>query len=89
MTFSTIEEDPEWFQTLSTNAKTKEDYLSKSCQARIRGYLSKAESQLKTNNWSKRNFEAKVGATTSDIVNGDRTTRASTVREYTGAQSLM
>ena len=31
---------------ISTNAKTKEEYLSKGCQARIRGYLSKARTQL-------------------------------------------
>ena len=31
---------------ISTNAKTKEEYLSKGCQARIRGYLAKARSQL-------------------------------------------
>ena len=31
---------------LSTNAKTKEEYITKGCQARIRGYLAKAESQL-------------------------------------------
>ena len=50
--YSTIEEDPDWFQNLSTNAKTKEEYLSKSCQARVRGYLAKAESQLKATNLS-------------------------------------
>jgi hypothetical protein len=37
---------------LSTNAKTKEEYLSKSCQGRIRGYLAKAESQMKLTDWS-------------------------------------
>ena len=34
------------FSDISTNAKTKEEYLSKGCQARIRGYLSKSRSQL-------------------------------------------
>ena len=34
------------FLDISTNAKTKEEYLSKGCQARIRGYLSKARTQL-------------------------------------------
>ena len=34
------------FSDISTNAKTKEEYLSKGCQARIRGYLSKARTQL-------------------------------------------
>ena len=33
---------------LSTNAQTKEEYLSKGCQARIRGYLAKAESGIKS-----------------------------------------
>ena len=32
---------------LSTNAKTKEEYLTKGCQQRIRGYLTKAEITLK------------------------------------------
>ena len=39
-------EDPEWFQDLSTNAKTKEEFMFKNCQSRIRGYLSRAEQQL-------------------------------------------
>jgi len=44
---STIEEDPDWFEGLSTNAKTKESFMLKNCQSRIRGYLAKSESQLK------------------------------------------
>ena len=39
-------EDPDWFQDVSTNAKTKEEFLFKNCQSRIRGYLSRAESQI-------------------------------------------
>ena len=35
--FSTRAEDPEWFSDLSTNAKTKEEFLFKGCQSRIRG----------------------------------------------------
>ena len=35
------------FSDISTNAQTKEEYLSKGCQARIRGYLTKAEQGLK------------------------------------------
>ena len=31
---------------LSTNAKTKDDFLNKACQARIRGYFYKAKDQL-------------------------------------------
>ena len=46
---SSVSEDPEWFRNLSTNAKTKEEYLKKSCQGRIRGYLAKAETQLRGN----------------------------------------
>lgn len=45
---SSIKDDPDWFKDISTNAKTKEEYLTKGCQARIRGYLAKAESGLKT-----------------------------------------
>lgn len=40
-------DDPGWFQDISTNAQTKEEYLSKGCQARIRGYLAKAEAAIK------------------------------------------
>merc|ERR1712183_507224 len=43
---SSKEDHPDWFEDISTNAKTKEEYLSKGCQARIRGYLAKARSQL-------------------------------------------
>ena len=38
---------PAWFEDLSTNAKTKEEFMTKSCQARVRGYLAKAETQLR------------------------------------------
>lgn len=41
-------EDPQWFEDLSTNAQTKEEYLTKGCQSRIRGYLAKAESGIKS-----------------------------------------
>ena len=46
--FSKRSDDPEWFADLSTNAQTKEEFLNKGCQSRIRGYLSKAESGLKS-----------------------------------------
>ena len=39
-------DDPDWFQDLSTTAKTKEEFMFKNCQSRIRGYLSRAEAQL-------------------------------------------
>eukprot|EP00092_Neocalanus_flemingeri_P021125 GFUD01022890.1.p1 GENE.GFUD01022890.1~~GFUD01022890.1.p1 ORF type:complete len:359 (+),score=78.09 GFUD01022890.1:43-1119(+) len=44
---SSKQDDPDWFKDLSTNAKTKEDFMFKNCQARVRGYLAKAESQMK------------------------------------------
>ena len=40
-------EDPDWFQDLSTNAKTKEEFMFKNCQSRIRGYLYRAETQIR------------------------------------------
>jgi len=44
---SSRKDHPAWFADLSTNARTKEEFMNKNCQARIRGYLAKAESQLK------------------------------------------
>ena len=44
-------EDPDWFQDLSTNAKTKEEFMFKNCQSRIRGYLYRAESQIRKGNF--------------------------------------
>ena len=44
-------EDPDWFQDLSTNAKTKEEFMLKNCQSRIRGYLYRAESQIRKGNF--------------------------------------
>ena len=43
---STKQEDPDWFQDLSTTAKTKEEFMFKNCQSRIRGYLSRSETQI-------------------------------------------
>jgi len=45
--FSTKQQDPEWFQDLNTVAKTKEEFMYRNCQSRIRGYLSRAEQQLR------------------------------------------
>jgi len=45
--YSTREEDPDWFKDLSTAAKTKEEFMYKNCQSRIRGYLNRAEQQFK------------------------------------------
>jgi len=39
--------DPGWFQGLETNAKTKEDFLKKRAQDRIRGYLYKFQEEMK------------------------------------------
>ena len=43
---STKKEDPDWFKDLSTNAKTKEEFMFKNCQSRVRGYMSRAEAQI-------------------------------------------
>ena len=48
MRFLKINSYPYYFLDISTNAFTKEVYLSKGCQARIRGYLAKAEQGLKS-----------------------------------------
>jgi len=39
-------EDPDWFQDLSTKAKTKEEFMFRNSQSRIRGYLYRAEAQI-------------------------------------------
>ena len=39
-------DDPDWFKDLSTNAKTKEEFMFKNCQSRVRGYMSRAEMQI-------------------------------------------
>ena len=44
-------EDPDWFQDLSTNAKTKEEFMFRNCQSRIRGYFYRAESQIRKGNF--------------------------------------
>ncbi|XP_066599022.1 DNA fragmentation factor subunit beta [Prorops nasuta] len=45
--FSNRKEHPEWFQGLETNATTKEAYMHRRCQDRIRGYLYKAIEQIR------------------------------------------
>ncbi|XP_015607908.1 DNA fragmentation factor subunit beta [Cephus cinctus] len=47
-TLSTKDEDPDWFRELETNAATKEAYLYRRCQDRIRGYLYKTIDQIKS-----------------------------------------
>ncbi|XP_039289223.1 DNA fragmentation factor subunit beta isoform X2 [Nilaparvata lugens] len=46
---SSREEDPDWFAGLETNAKTKESFMFRRSQDRIRGYLYKSQSDLKKN----------------------------------------
>ena len=46
-------EDPDWFKDLSTNAKTKEEFMFKNCQSRVRGYMSRAEAQINEASLSK------------------------------------
>ena len=40
-------EHPAWFTDLATNARTKEEVMYKSCQSRVRGYMAKAQAQLR------------------------------------------
>ena len=42
-------EDPAWFQDISSSARTKEEVMFRSCSARVRGYLTRAEQQLGEN----------------------------------------
>ncbi|KAJ8668547.1 hypothetical protein QAD02_010210 [Eretmocerus hayati] len=42
------EDHPEWFDGLETNAQTKEAYLHRRCQDRIRGYLYKTIEQIRS-----------------------------------------
>jgi len=44
---STRAEDPDWFRDLNTGAKNKEEFMFRNSQSRIRGYLARAEQQLK------------------------------------------
>ncbi|XP_016916229.1 DNA fragmentation factor subunit beta isoform X2 [Apis cerana] len=46
--FSSRDEHPDWFQGLETNCATKEAYLHRRCQDRIRGYLYKTIDQIKS-----------------------------------------
>ncbi|XP_011307821.1 uncharacterized protein Drep4 isoform X1 [Fopius arisanus] len=47
------EEHPEWFMGLETNITTKESYMHRRCQDRIRGYLYKTIEQIKgSETWS-------------------------------------
>ncbi|XP_011877660.1 PREDICTED: DNA fragmentation factor subunit beta [Vollenhovia emeryi] len=44
---STKEQHPEWFENLETNCMTKEAYMHRRCQDRIRAYLYKTIEQIK------------------------------------------
>ncbi|OAD53042.1 hypothetical protein WN48_10844 [Eufriesea mexicana] len=46
--YSSRDEHPEWFRGLETNCTTKEAYLHRRCQDRIRGYLYKTIEQIKS-----------------------------------------
>ncbi|XP_033335288.2 DNA fragmentation factor-related protein 4 [Megalopta genalis] len=46
--FSSRDEHPEWFFGLETNYTTKEAYMHRRCQDRIRGYLYKTIDQIKS-----------------------------------------
>ncbi|KAK9303431.1 hypothetical protein QLX08_004912 [Tetragonisca angustula] len=46
--FSGRDEHPEWFYGLETNCATKEAYLHRRCQDRIRGYLYKTIEQIRS-----------------------------------------
>lgn len=47
MAFSTRDEHPEWFEELETNYTTKEAFMHRRCQDRIRTYLYKTIEQIK------------------------------------------
>jgi len=62
--FSSKEQDPDWFHDINTVAKTKEEFMYRNCQSRIRGYLSRAEQQLKESGHTiskKENMKIKKG----------------------------
>ncbi|RZF32649.1 hypothetical protein LSTR_LSTR004077 [Laodelphax striatellus] len=46
---SSRDEDPDWFTGLETNAQTKESFMFRRSQDRIRGYLYKSQADLKKN----------------------------------------
>ncbi|XP_076642504.1 DNA fragmentation factor-related protein 4 [Halictus rubicundus] len=47
-TFTNRDDHPEWFRGLETNYTTKEAYMHRRCQDRIRGYLYKTIEQIKS-----------------------------------------
>ncbi|XP_011137490.1 DNA fragmentation factor subunit beta isoform X2 [Harpegnathos saltator] len=57
--FSTRDEHPEWFTGLETNYTTKEAYMHRRCQDRIRGYLYKTIEQIKCSDVYMNNHKAR------------------------------
>ncbi|KAK0071892.1 hypothetical protein PV325_012207, partial [Microctonus aethiopoides] len=57
--FSKREDHPEWFTGLETNITTKEAYMHRRCQDRIRGYLYKTIEQIKNSDGWKNNNQAR------------------------------
>nr|XP_018896531.1 PREDICTED: DNA fragmentation factor subunit beta [Bemisia tabaci] len=53
-------EDPEWFAGLDTNSTTKEDFMFRRCQDRIRGYLYKSKSDITKSKTYNQDFVAKT-----------------------------
>ncbi|XP_012288739.1 DNA fragmentation factor subunit beta [Orussus abietinus] len=58
--FSSRNDHPEWFQGLETNAMTKEAYMHRRCQDRIRGYLYKTIEQIRTSEVYLNNSQARM-----------------------------
>ncbi|XP_044017722.1 DNA fragmentation factor subunit beta isoform X2 [Aphidius gifuensis] len=54
------DDHPEWFRGLETNVTTKEAYMHRRCQDRIRGYLYKTIEQIKTSNIWLTNNQARL-----------------------------
>lgn len=44
---NTSKDDPDWFDGLETNAKTKEEFMSKKAQDRVRGYFYKFQDDVR------------------------------------------
>ncbi|KYQ57238.1 hypothetical protein ALC60_03759 [Trachymyrmex zeteki] len=56
---STREEHPEWFENLETNCMTKEAYMHRRCQDRIRTYLYKTIEQIKCSDVFMNDYKAR------------------------------
>ncbi|XP_057332473.1 DNA fragmentation factor subunit beta [Microplitis mediator] len=58
--FSRREDHPEWFEGSESNVVTKEAYMHRRCQDRIRGYLYKTIEQIKASETWKVNQKARL-----------------------------